>query len=254
MFYIVIEIKKLKPMQNISRKELNRRFKRVYEILESRGEIIKNDRQKSKSAFAHKLGTKNHIIDLFLRDKRDITYEQTKLLCAHFKVSELYMFQGIGEPFSKPTNFPEPEQRLCMALGIDFSPNILFTNIEAFSSNTVSVDIWEENERFCIPGIKGDLIAFNINGDSMKPTISNGDMVICSPLSNNNELIDDEVYAVVSNFCVWVKRVQRCYDRRGNWTHLRLISDNHEEYDPFVIELNEVRRILKVKRRLTGLT
>ncbi len=237
---------------NINRQELNRRFKLVFEQLIERGQIVKNHRQKSKSAFAEKLGTKSHILNLYLKNERKITYEQAKKLCQYFGVSEQYMFQGIGEPFSS-TKLPDPEKRLRMALGIDFPPNILFTNTEAFASDTIGVDLWEENERFRIPGMTGDLVAFYINGASMKPTIDAGDMVICSPIAGENDFEEDQVYAIVSNTCVWVKRLQKCFDRHGKWTHLRLISDNHEEYDPFIIELSEVRRILKVTRRITGL-
>ncbi len=236
----------------VSRQELNRRFKLVYTGLVDKGEIVKSDRQKSKSAFAASLGTKSHIVNLYLNDKRLITYAQAKLLCSKYGVSEVYMFQGIGEPFDI-TILPDPEKRLCVALGIDFSPNILFTNVEAFASNTVGVDLWEQNERFRIPGINGDLVAFYINGDSMKPTIEASDMVICSPVSLADEIDEDEIYAVVSNTCVWVKRVQKCYDRHGRWTHLRLISDNSDEFDPFIIENSEVRSLLRVTRRITGL-
>lgn len=240
-------------MADLNRQELNRRFKNVFVQLLERKEIIKSDRQRSKTVFANRIGTKGHIVELFLRNERYITYEQAKLLCNEYGVSEEYMFQGIGEPFSIQ-RLPDPEDKLCMALGIDFSPNILFTNVEGFASNTVGVDLWEANQRFSIPGITGDLVAFYINGDSMSPTISAGDMVICSPVENNKELDEDEVYAVVSSTCVWVKRIQRCMDRYGRWTHLRLISDNNQEFDPFIIEVDEVRRILKVIKRVTGLS
>lgn len=239
-------------MHKINRKELNRRFKETYQLLTEKGEIIKNDRQKSKSCFAGKIGTKGHIIDLYLNDKRTITYEQVKKLCAQFDISEAFMFQGIGHPFEQ-NKLPDPEEKLAMALGINFSPNILFTNVDAFASNTIGVDLLEENERFHIPGLKGDLVAFNINGTSMSPTINAGDMVICMPLESNTEMIDNEVYAVVTNQSVWVKRVLRCFDRLQNWTHLKLISDNNAEFDPFIIEIGEIKKLLKVKRRLTGM-
>ena len=239
-------------MAKVNREELNRRFKQVYQELVQRDFIVKNDRARSQTAFAEKIGTKGHIINKYLQDERKITYEQVKNLCTHYSVNEAFMFQGIGEPFVI-TKLPDPEQRLAMVLGINFSPNILFTNVEAFSSNTIGVDLLEQNEWFRIPGVSGELVAFNINGNSMTPSISSGDMVICSPLGSTSEMIDNEVYAVVTNQSVWVKRVQRCYDRHNGWTHLRLISDNHEEYDPFIIEISEVRKLLKVKRRLTGL-
>ncbi|MEM6319773.1 MAG: S24 family peptidase [Bacteroidota bacterium] len=237
-------------MHHVSRHALNGRFKSVYAELVDRGVIVKSDRKKSKTVFAQQLGTKGHIIDLYLQDKRNITYEQAKKLCAAYRVSESFMFQGQGKPF----NGQLPKQdRLAMALGIDFPPNILFTNVEAFSSNTVGVDLLEENDRFHIPGLLGDLVAFNINGNSMAPTIHTGDMVICNPIETVQEMKDNEIYAVVTNQSVWVKRVQKCFDSYGRWTHLKLISDNYHEFDPFLVEIKEVRKLLKVKRKLTGL-
>src|SRR5690606_24617598 len=108
-------------------------------------------------------------------------------------------------------------------------------------------------ERFAIPGITGDLIAFNINGTSMAPTIQEGDLVICKPIESIKEMKDGEVYAVVSSHSVWVKRVQKCYDQQQNCTHLKLLSDNYAEYDPFTVEIGEVHKLLKVTRRVTGL-
>lgn len=240
-------------MYSTNRTKLNQRFIQVYAELKKRGVVVKNSREKSKTAFAEKLGTKSHIIDKWLRGERKITYDQAKALCKNFGVCEAFMFQGKDVPFPDKKSLPAPEQKLADVLNIPFSPNILFTNVEAFSSNTVGVDLLEENQRFHIPGVFGDLVAFNINGNSMSPTISSGDMVICMPLEDNKQLKDNEVYAVVANNSVWVKRVQRCYDRHGRWTHIKLISDNHAEFDPFIVEIGEVRKLLKVKRRLTGL-
>ena len=239
-------------MQKINRQELNRRFIEAYDLLVEKEVIAKSNRQKSISAFAESLGTKGHIINKYLSETRKIPFERAAQFCTQYGVSEAFMFQGIGKPFDK-NKLPDPEQKIAMALGINFSPNILFTNVEAFASNTISVDLIEENERFAIPGISGDLIAFNINGASMVPTIQAGDMVICKPLESINEMQDDEVYAVVSNHSVWVKRVRRCFDRHQNCSHLKLISDNYEEFDPFIIEIGEVRKLLKVTRRITGL-
>lgn len=235
-------------------KILNERFIKVFNILVERKEIVKSDRKRSKSAFANKLDTKVHIINEYLSYKRMITYEKAKMLCSQLGVSELYMFQGIGEPFDSPkTPIAPSEVKLRMALGINFSPNILFTNVSAFSSDTVSVELLEENQRFFIPGIEGDLVAFYINGGSMLPTIAPGDMVICAPVAHERDVKNNDVCAVVCNNCVWVKRIEKCHDREGRWTHLRLISDNREEFQPFLIEKTEIRKILKVKKLITGL-
>lgn len=234
---------------------LNERFKIVFEELVKRSEIVKNNRKKSMTAFAKKLGTKGHIISCYLNDDDDrkITLDQVKKLCDTFEVSEDFMLKGEGKPFLNKKDLPSPDDKIAMILNIPFHHNILFTSVEAFSSNTISVEVLEDNQRFFIPGVDGDLVAFNINGRSMEPTITNGDMVICSPVQQNNDVRDNQIYAIVTNSAVWVKRVFRQFDSKGKCTHLRLVSDNVEEFDPFVVDVLEIRKVLKVRKRLTGL-
>lgn len=234
---------------------LNERFKKVFGELKQRGEIVKNNRQKSMTAFAKKLGTRGHIINCYLNDEdeRKITFDQAKKLCDVFGVSEDFIFKGEGKTFLNKKDLPTPDDKISTILNIPFHPNILFTSVEAFSSNTISIELLEDNQRFFIPGVDGDLVAFNINGRSMEPTITSGDMVICSPIEHKSDVKDNHVYAIVSNSAVWVKRVQREFNEKGDCTHLRLISDNSDEFDPFVVDVEEIRKVLKVRKRLTGL-
>ena len=105
-------------------------------------------------------------------------------------------------------------------------------------------------QRFSIPGLDGELLAFEINGDSMLPTITNGDVVVCEPVERGTPLRDNHVYVIVTDTVV-AKRIQQV--REGNEVaRLRLISDNDDVYKPYDVELEEVRQILKVKCRLTS--
>jgi plasmid maintenance system antidote protein VapI len=237
------------------RTALNERFKVVFEELVKRSEIVKNNRAKSMTAFAKKLGTRGHIISCYLNDADDrkITFDQAKKLCDNFDVSQDFIFKGKGKLFLNKKDLPSPDDKIAMILNIPFHHNILFTSVEAFSSNTISVEVLEDNQRFFIPGVDGDLVAFNINGRSMEPTITSGDMVICSSVQQNSDVRDNQIYAIVTNSAVWVKRVYRQFDSKGKWTHLRLVSDNVEEFDPFVVDVLEIRKVLKVRKRLTGL-
>jgi len=140
-----------------------------------------------------------------------------------------------------------------MAISNDVYPNILYTNIAAYAGNTVSLEINEKKEKFRIPGIKGSLVAFTIEGNSMSPTIKTGDMVICSPIHSLTEMKENDIYAVVTKEAIWVKRVQVIKGKSGIVLQLKLISDNHLVYDPFLIEIGKVKKILKVKLKLTGL-
>ena len=105
-------------------------------------------------------------------------------------------------------------------------------------------------QKFSIPGLEGNLTAFEISGDSMTPTITNGDIVVCEPLERNEPLRDNHVYVIVSDVVV-AKRIQQMRDD-NDITQLRLISDNDAVYKPYDVDLEEIRQILKVKCRLTS--
>jgi hypothetical protein len=240
------------------RRQLNERFIKVFNMLEERGEIVKNDRNgKGMGDFAERIiGNRayGHIIRAFLNpeDKRCIDYKHARALCREYGVNEAYMIDGEGEPFGlQPPKYDE-----VMEEPPKWQGNIMFTTTEAFAGVTVGADSFskEENAFFSIPGLTGaSLVAFPINGNSMEPVILDGDMVICREISGIHELQDNKIYAVKNNGQLWVKYVQRVTDSRGRVTHLKLISANHLEHDPFVEEVNEYTRLYEVVRRISEL-
>ncbi len=238
------------------RLELNERFIKVFEMLEDRGEIVKNDRGgKGMGDFAEKiLGNRGygHIIRAFLNgnDKRVISYSQARTLCREYGVSEAYMLDGVGTPFG----FDIPKVSGGQGNNV-LNGNILFTTTEAFAGATVEAGSFakENHSWFSIPGISGTgLVSFPINGNSMEPVIHDGDMVICRQIESVDHIRDNDIYAVKNNGSLWVKYVQKIY-HGGRVTHLKLISANHLEHDPFVEEVSMHTRLYKVIRRLSGL-
>lgn len=238
---------------------MNERFITVFKMLEDRGEIVKNDRNgKGMGDFAERiLGNKSygHIIRAFLNpsDKRVIDYRHARTLCEEYGVNETYMIDGIGEPFG----LEAPKAVAPSSVkGAILSGNILFTTTEAFAGSAVDVGGFarEDYEYFSIPGLAGGgLVAFPIKGNSMEPIIVDGDMVVCREVSGMHELRDNKIYAIKNNGQLWVKYVQRITDSRGRTTHLKLISANHLEHDPFVEEVNEYTRLYQVIRRISDL-
>ncbi len=239
------------------RQQLNDRFIKVFELLEERGVIVKNDRNgKGMGDFAEKiLGNRayGHIIRAYLNpdDKRCIDYRQARILCQEYGVNETYLIDGIGTPFG----FDLPREKDDSNVG-KRSSNILFTTVEAFAGTSVETGGFqvEDNDYFSIPGLSGSgLVAFPINGNSMEPVIQDGDIVICKEISGVSELKDNKIYAIKSNGHLWVKYVQRLVDKKGRVTHLKLISANHLEHDPFEEEVNEYTRLYQVIRRISDL-
>ena len=241
------------------RLQLNERFIRVFQLLEERGVIVKNDRGgKGMGDFAEKiLGNRayGHIVRAYLNptDKRCIDYSQARILCREYGVNESYLIDGIGTPFG----FDLPKSEFGRDTNVSFGKgNILFASAEAFAGSTVGIEeaTHVEDEYFSIPGLAGGgLYAFPINGNSMEPVIQNGDIVICREISSFNEVKDNKIYAIKIYDKLWVKYVQKLTDKKGRVTHLKLISANHLEHDPFEEEVNEYTRLYQVIRRISDL-
>ena len=257
----------MKKYNGQDRVALTNRFAEVYKLLQTRGEIQKNHTTKSKAAFAEKLlGSKQygHLLDKFLKQKRQIDYKHARILCNEYGVTEAYMFDGIGEPFSieRSTKKTEKVQKTVTKNGLKslFIPpssrgNILFTNVRAFAGTAVdagpSTDEGQYN--FAVPGVQGDgLFAFHIEGNSMYPILNYGDLVICREIEHINDIRENEIYAIKNNGSVWVKYIQPIF-KNGIVRELKLISANYLENDPFVEEVNDFTRIYKVIRRISDM-
>ncbi|MCB0703783.1 MAG: S24 family peptidase [Saprospiraceae bacterium] len=232
---------------------LNDRFIHVFKQLEDRGVVIKNDRGgKGMGDFAEKiLGNRayGHIIRAYLnpKDKRVISYSQARTLCREYGVSEAYMLDNTGTPFGMD---------LPRGVYEDAAPNgnILFTTVSAFAGTSVDAGSFvapERNAFFSLPGLGGTgLVAFPIDGNSMEPLIKSGDVVICRQVEGVKDIVDNEIYAIKNNGSIWIKHVQRII-HGGRVTHLKLISANYLEHDPFVEEVNIHTRLYKVVRKIS---
>lgn len=234
------------------RLELNERFIKVFNLLLEKGEIVMNDRNgRGMGDLAEKiLGNRSygHIVRAFLNkdDRRVIDYHQARSLCREYGVNEAYLIDGIGQPFG----FDLPK-----SLSNPGAPkgNILFTSVAALAGSGVDAggSAVEDNQYYAIPGISGSgLIAFPIEGNSMTPKISAGDVIICREISGYQDVKENEIYAVKINGGLWVKHVQKVEDKDGKVKALRLISTNHLEYDPFTEEVDEQTRLYKVIKRI----
>lgn len=239
-------------MITTERIQLNQRFVQVFEMLEARGDIVKNDRDgKGMGDFAERLlGNRgySHIIRAFLNpeDRRVIDYHHARILCREYGINEHWMLHGKGVPFGRTpaTRAEEMEST---------SGQILFTTTQAFAGASIGADSFHQEQAtyFSLPGLRGsDMVAFPISGNSMEPVIANGDIVICKPIESLDRIRDNEIYAIKSNGAVWVKYIQKLTDTQNRVHHLRLISANYLEHDPFEEEVNEHTRVYKVVRRI----
>jgi transcriptional regulator with XRE-family HTH domain len=234
-------------MGNFSDNIVNQRFSFVYSELEKRNLI------KGKSDIAKKLGTYNHVVNSILKGERNVTVEQLQKLFEIYQVDANYLF-GLGDSMfvgqKSDANIPVRsmgERFFSGRANITLVPNRAMAGyaLEHQDDNFIN-----DLPKFSIPNLDGSLIAFEISGDSMYPTITNGDIVVCEPLERGDPLRDNNVYVVVTDVVV-AKRIQQIRES-NSVTHLRLISDNGTVYKPYEVDLEDIRQVLKVKCRLTS--
>lgn len=235
-------------MADFSDHIVNQRFKDVFYELE-RLKLIKG-----KSDIAKHLGTYNHVINSILKGQRNITVDQLHRLFDTYGVDANYLFGLSDEVFLDGVTMPgEIPVRSLNERQQGSRSNITLVPEQAMAGYALEhqdSSYWKNLTKFSIPNLKGELIAFEINGDSMMPTVTNGDLVVCDPIERGDPLRDNHVYVVVTDTVV-AKRIQQVRDG-DQVTSLRLISDNDHVYKPYTVELEEIRQILKVKCRLTS--
>ena len=243
----------------MNKNELNERFKKVYHELEKRGEIVKSNPAKSKSIFALNIfGNKSYgfLIDKCLRNERKISFKHAQRLSEYYQVRLDFMTKGEFPIFEDEVvegshRASESEVRYVES----GKSNIIFSTAAAFASNTFGMENnQEQTHHFHIPGIHGEHVAFVIDGNSMYPTINNGDMVICRFLNTGERVHENQIYVIRTyDNNLLVKRVQQILGENKEIIQLKLISDNYMEHDPFIIPIEEVRDLLKVVHKVTPL-
>ena len=235
-------------MGNFSDNIVNQRFRKVFEELEKKNLI------KGKSDIAKQLGTYNHVINSILKGDRNITVDQLHKLFETYSVDANFMF-GFNDAmfmgnFSSDSAVPTRsmgDRFFSGRMNITLVPN---RAMAGYALEHHDEGFLSELPKFSIPNLEGNLIAFEINGDSMYPTITNGDIVVCEPLERGDPMRDNNVYVVVTDVVV-AKRIQQIKDE-NTISQVRLISDNSAVYKPYEVDLEDIRQILKVKCRLTS--
>ncbi len=225
-------------------------------FLECFVELKKTGRVRSARQFAQSLDYLPQNLTEIKKGRRDVTIELIRKAVATYDFNPHYLYTGQGQKFL--TNNTQNALRILTvvtdSIGNECIIHIPYPAQAGYACGILDQERVDEFPAYRLPGYEyGTHRSFEISGDSMEPTLSDGDIVICSyvdPQSwcagNNNR----QVFVFVLENEVLVKRLALNTEQQNT---IGLISDN-KTYKEQVVSLEEVREIWRVTAVLSKFT
>ena len=217
--------------------------------------LRKEQRVKSSRQFAMQLEYLPQSLSEILKNRRDVTIELIRKAVEVYKMNPVYLFSGEGPLFMKEDDHKNFKV-LTIVTDSQNDERIVHVPIPAqagYASESSDPTFVQELPTYTLPDYKykvGTHRSFDVSGDSMEPTLFEGDKVVCSylePTLWENSLKDSYVYVFVTKGDVLVKRVQNKIREEKSVT---LISDN-AYYEPYDVKITEVVEIWYVRAKIS---
>ena len=217
--------------------------------------LRKEQRVKSSRQFAMQLEYLPQSLSEILKNRRDVTIELIRKAVEVYKMNPVYLFSGEG-PFFMKEDDHKNFKVLTIVTDSQNDERIVHVPIPAqagYASESGDPTFVQELPTYTLPDYKykvGTHRSFDVSGDSMEPTLFEGDKVVCSylePTLWENSLKDSYVYVFVTKGDVLVKRVQ---NKIRDEKCVTLISDN-AYYEPYDVKITEVVEIWYVSAKIS---
>lgn len=228
---------------------VTQRFIKCHDKLKADGTI------RSSRQFALSVNYLPQSLSEILKGRRDATIELLRSCIGRYKMSAVYLFTGDGPMFMTEEENHD-FRTLTIVTTVGGNERIVHVPIPAqvgYASELSDPSFIEELPSYVLPDYKynvGTHRSFDVAGDSMEPTLFEGDKVVCSfvePTLWESGIKNNYVYVIVTKADVLVKRVNNHI--KENKT-LDLISDN-TYYDKYSIRFSDIREIWYVRARIS---
>lgn len=225
------------------------RFIECYEQLRKEGKV------RSARAFAQTLEYLPQSWSEVMNHRRDVTLELIRKAVEVYDINPVYLFTGQGDLFLDH-NAHQPFRLVTVLSAERGDEKIVHVPVAAqagYAAGLGQPTFIQDLPVFTLPDYRfkmGSHRCFDVSGDSMEPTLFEGDRVICQFIEPDfwfTSVKNNHVYVVVTLSDVVVKRVQNRLRETGE---LVLESDNNY-YTPYILPGAEIREIWQVKVKLS---
>ena len=217
---------------------------------------LKKDKTiRSSRQFALALDYLPQSLSEILKNRRDVTIELLRKAIEVYQMNPVYLFTGEGPMFLKEEGYKDFKV-LTIVTDPQNDEKIIHVPIPAhagYASELGDPKFIQDLPVYSLPDYKykvGTHRSFDVAGDSMEPTLFEGDKVICSylePTLWENSIKNNYVYVVVTQGDVLVKRL---HNKVKESKSITLISDNNY-YEPYDLPLNKVKEIWYVRAKIS---
>lgn len=234
---------------------VNERFFECINMLK-KSKLVHSDRE-----FANSIDVSPSNLGDIKANRRSVTLEILNRAFQRFGINSAYVITGKGEAFHSHATSDDIKAKAATEVivvatqdteGNTTVPLINHKAAANYLSGYESQEWFEAQESIQLPDYmlkKGLCYAVQVSGDSMEPTLSEDDWVICRLLDKSDyRYIDDgNAYVVVSEERgIQVKRVKNRLQQYGT---IRCLSDN-PKHEPYELAENQILQLWKVEWHL----
>ena len=190
----------------------------------------------SQKKIAIELGITQGAYSLIENGQNSITTEHLLNLSSLYSVSTDHILKGSHDTVVK-------------SIKNGFLPLINIDAHAGFVQNRENNEWLETLAMYKIPGFdsqNGEKL-FEVEGDSMMPTLVQGDILITQNIKDLSEIMDGAIVVVITSKSVLTKRIRK----KLALDSLVFISDN-KNYEDINFPLSAVEQVLAVKGKITG--
>lgn len=192
----------------------------------------------TSNAFALKVGMNSSNLSRKLNGKVPITSRDYRLICDSIGVNKDWLETGTGDKYiGEPLNGKETMQPM---LGVPFYDVEFALGYDEMYNDTPNVPM----KFISIPGYEKADFWCRASGDSMKPLISNGDIIALKVIPDWTEFLPmNEIYAIMTkNDLRTVKVIRRGSDNEHFTLHA--INDEYEDQEINKAAITKVFKVL----------
>jgi phage repressor protein C with HTH and peptisase S24 domain len=226
--------------------KVTERFIKCYEGLRNQN-MVRSARQ-----FALALDFHPQSWNEILKGRREVTLNLVERAVQTFAFNPMFLYTGDG-PLVRDENLNGNLKILTVVTDHVGRENIVHIPTKAqagYTAEAAPLEVVRSLMNYSVPGMEhrfGTFRSFEVEGDSMTPTVDPGEIVICRYIQPDyweKQIQDDQVYVVVSREDLVIKRVKNRIEDHGA---LHLHSDN-PEFETYLMPQEKVHEIWHVEK------